>query len=64
MSAVQQEIIMLPSVVAAVFDGQLYTFNGSQGIHQQSGMIVFQYADEFDVERYWGDLNGNFVCQE
>lgn len=64
MSAVKQEIIMLPRVVAAVHNGQMYTFNGAQGVHQQTGKLVFQFSDEFDVDRFWGDANGSFVCEE
>lgn len=64
MHELNREIIMLPKIVAIVHEGVHYAYNGSNGVHNQSGAVVFQYADEFDQDRIWADVNGRFVCEE
>lgn len=63
MSVVQQEIIMLPRVVATQHENQMFTYNGVHGVHRPSNVIVFQFSDEFDLEAFWADADGNFVCE-
>lgn len=63
--SVQQEIIMLPRVVTTTHNGQTFAFNGASGLLQNgTGLVVFQYADEFDIDRIWATANGDFVCEE
>lgn len=65
MPSVQQENVMqLPIVVATTHNNQQFTYNGFNGVHQLSGVLVFQFSDEFDIDRIWVDANGSFVCEE